>query len=262
MHDLHRLFQIRHQRGDGILRHQPMVVQAVQVGFHPVVHDGIGRRDHDVGHERLGGIGIEGELAVAIPEGGGKMPHAGVTAVRYAADLPHGLAAFEYGFERCVQVPREAVMLAGPLGREFSLARFLPVPLAPCMFQQRGSLGGKQPRIAQFRQLADNVFVCRGVGDQTRSVAAVMADIEGFISLRGGGVRQRMELVPMVVRRHPVDILLQVGPAILVAHFGCLRQHPRTRQEGQHHPYDKSDNSHNLQRYTELPGLSNLTVSV
>ena len=62
-------------------------------------------------------------------------------------------------------------------------------------------------------------------------MAAVMADIEGFISLRGGGVRQRMELVPMVVRRHPVDILLQVGPAILVTHLGSLRKGADSKKE-------------------------------
>ena len=231
MHDFHRLFQIRHQRGDGVLRNEPMIVQAVQVGFHPVVNDGIGRRDHDVGHERLGGIGIEGELTVAILERGGKMPHAGVAAVRYAADLPHGLAAFEYGFERCVQVPRETVMLAGSLGREFSLARFLPVPLAFNVYQQLASLLGKQSGLVQLGELLDDVFMCRRVSNQTRSMAAVMADIEGFISLRGGGVRQRMELVPMVVRRHPVDILLQVGPAIQVAHVGSLRKGADSKKE-------------------------------
>ena len=156
---------------------------------------------------------VQVQLQVGLDGGepGGETVHGHDAAGNRAGDGPDVLAAvLEYLRIAVVHPVCERGMLPDAAGREPAVHPVVGLEDAGGLVHQRITGRGEDALLCPFRQDVpyEGVLVSAPFG--TGAVPAVMADVEGFVTLGSRRVVQRQEFVGMRVERRPAGVLPEV----------------------------------------------------
>ena len=166
----------------------------------------------DVGVELLAGVQVHVQVRLQGLQTGGETVHRHDAARGGAGDGADVLAAVLEHFRETVVHPLgELGVFADTAGGEAAVHAVVQLIEEGGLLQEGFAVRRQEALLIGLGQQVADLLVLRTAPVGTRSVAAVVADIECFVTLGGRGVLHRVEFVGVGVERRAADVSPKVA---------------------------------------------------